>query len=683
MKMRGLILSVLSCAALSALATVWIGDGRPLPTDSKSLYAQEPAPLFRARFVLPAAHRGDLSATVACAGYYIFSVNGRRLSETSLMPLWSPYNKTVYADNLKIPAGALMPHPATNEVQLLLGNGWRNISPLKYWGRICFRDALASGSPCFNVALDGVSSPLEWEWRESGILRNCIFLGTAVDATRDTDGAWRPASVVEGPRGRVVPRRAPPITVRSIVRRPAVSWLKEGKVQVIDLGENVTGFPTFRLRGVPRGTKIEVVYGERLKADGSVNVLTQTAGQIKPGVCAGGEGAPELACARDVYIAAGGSCENFTPLFTWHICRYLEVRGCPRLLAPEDVSFSVISSSLEDAEAAKNFRCADLDLVRLHEICRRTFRNNLIGVQSDCPGRERLGYGGDIVATAEAMMLNWDMREFYLKTLQDFADEASDDGWITETAPYVGISDRAYGGRSGPIGWALAVPVLIDGLIRHYPDVAERALEYYPMCARYVELMAGRFPSCVVPTCIGDHETLDRRDSDSLMATAHWYEFVRLTAAFADRLGKTDDAARFRKLAKRIAEVFAAQFIRDGVVGKGSQGTQATALFLGLVPADQITAAESVLLKELQCTDYSPTTGIFSTRYMLMYLSEHGRIDIAGRIVRNRAKYGWMQMMDRGATTLWETWKESDNIFSNCHPMFGSVDEWILRYAGK
>ena len=68
---------------------------------------------------------------------------------------------------------------------------------------------------------------------------------------------------------------------------------------------------------------------------------------------------------------------------------------------------------------------------------------------------------------------------------------------------------------------------------------------------------------------------------------------------------------------------------------------------------------------------------------MLMYLSEHGRADIAGRIVRNRAKYGWMQMMDRGATTLWETWKESDNVFSNCHPMFGSVDEWILRYAGK
>ena len=39
-------------------------------------------------------------------------------------------------------------------------------------------------------------------------------------------------------------------------------------------------------------------------------------------------------------------------------------------------------------------------------------------------------------------------------------------------------------------------------------------------------------------------------------------------------------------------------------------------------------------------------------------------------------------MIDQGATTLWETWKESDNIFSNCHPMFGSVSEWFYRWLG-
>jgi alpha-L-rhamnosidase len=39
-------------------------------------------------------------------------------------------------------------------------------------------------------------------------------------------------------------------------------------------------------------------------------------------------------------------------------------------------------------------------------------------------------------------------------------------------------------------------------------------------------------------------------------------------------------------------------------------------------------------------------------------------------------------MIDNGATTIWETWKESDNTFSNNHPMFGTVTEWFYRWLG-
>ena len=87
------------------------------------------------------------------------------------------------------------------------------------------------------------------------------------------------------------------------------------------------------------------------------------------------------------------------------------------------------------------------------------------------------------------------------------------------------------------------------------------------------------------------------------------------------------------------------------------------------------------LVKAIEEKGYGPTTGIFSTRYMLMYLSEHGRVDIARKIVLHKGFPGWLHMLERGATTLWETWKESDNVYSNCHPMFGSVDEWILRFG--
>jgi alpha-L-rhamnosidase len=37
-------------------------------------------------------------------------------------------------------------------------------------------------------------------------------------------------------------------------------------------------------------------------------------------------------------------------------------------------------------------------------------------------------------------------------------------------------------------------------------------------------------------------------------------------------------------------------------------------------------------------------------------------------------------MIDRGATTIWETWKESDDIYSNNHPMFGTITEWYYRW---
>ena len=101
------------------------------------------------------------------------------------------------------------------------------------------------------------------------------------------------------------------------------------------------------------------------------------------------------------------------------------------------------------------------------------------------------------------------------------------------------------------------------------------------------------------------------------------------------------------------------------------------------MPSDQIPAAERRLVEAIEEKGCGPTTGIFSTRYMLMYLSEHGCLDLARKIVLHKGFPGWMHMIERGATTLWETWKESDNVYSNCHPMFGSVDEWILKYGGR
>ena len=671
---------VLNAEAGPLTATPWIGDGQS-DRNGVDWYDEDPAPEFRATFTLPDGTR-EAKVHFACAGFGWFHVDGEVMMCTDgLDTLWTPYDKTVYSKSFAVKAG-----PGPHEIVVRLGNGFYNLPPLRFWGHHQFRAKLAHGRPCFKLAIDGVEKPLEWKWRRTNVVRNSVYLGTEIDATRPEDVEWKPAAKVPGPKGTIRPWPDAHMRVDG-VHAGSARWLKEGGVQVIDFGVNASGVPEFLFRGEARGTRVEIVYGERLNADGSVNVLTQTAGQIKRGN--GGPGAPRVACQRDVYVCGGrgatalpSNVERFSPPFTWHIFRYAEIRGAKRLLGAGDASRTVRSmlSLKEKAPAAKAFKTGNKDLAAIHEMCRRTFQANLIGgVQSDCPGRERLGYGGDIVSTYEAMMLNWDVRALYLKILQDFADEAADDGWITETAPYVGIGDSGFGKRAGPLSWALAVPELIDGLLRHYNET--KALDYYPVCARYVRLVAAKCPNGIVTRCLGDHEALQRPPRD-MTATAHWYRFVSLTAGFAKRLGRVEDAAEFEALAAKIKAAFAAKYVKDGIVANGTQSAQATGLYLGLVPAEQVAAAERQLLKAIEEKGYGPTTGIFSTRYMLMYLSEHGRVDVARKIVLHKGFPGWLHMLDRGATTLWETWKESDNVYSNCHPMFGSVDEWILRYGG-
>ncbi len=655
----------------------WIGDGRSVFTEEADFYGEDPAPEFRAEVVLPPD--GDVTVEVACAGYFRLRLNARApRAEPAMMPLWSPFDQTIYTERLTFDASARNPHPEKNVLSITLGNGFYNLPPMKFWGRRNFRAFLAHGRPSFKLKVNGVDEPLKWEWRRTPIIRNCVYLGEEVDGARADDQEWKPAVEVAGPKGYLVPRTVSAMRLGDAIPGKA-RWLKKGEVQVVDFGANRTGVPVFSFTQPAAGSPIEIVYGERLNPDGSVNVLTQTAGQVKYGN--GGPGAPHVACQRDVFVPGAG-VQVFSPTFAWHIFRYAEVRGYDRLLdTPSAAQFLPLDPGFRDTPRAASFKTSNKDLEKIHEICRRTFLANAIGgVQSDCPGRERLGYGGDIVATCEAYMLNWDMREFYLKTLQDFADEAAEDGWLTETAPHVGIAVGGFGGRSGPISWTVVVPVLMDALIRHYPDVKDRALMFYPVCARYVRLVDGKCPSGIVPHCIGDHEALERAPDD-VTATAHWSQFVRLTAKFARMLGRTDDAKEFETLDAKIKAAFAAKFIKNGIVANGTQSAQAQALYLGLVPTDQIPAAEAALVKAIEEKGFAPSTGIFSTRYMLIYLSEHGRRDLAKKIVLHKGFPGWLHMIERGATTLWETWKESDNVYSNCHPMFGSVDEWILRFA--
>ena len=80
--------------------------------------------------------------------------------------------------------------------------------------------------------------------------------------------------------------------------------------------------------------------------------------------------------------------------------------------------------------------------------------------QSDCPHRERLGYGGDALASGESGLSIFDWRTFYRKRVMDYSDaQRPTSGAFTETAPFVGMADGGLAPGGGPMGWETYQPI--------------------------------------------------------------------------------------------------------------------------------------------------------------------------------------------------------------------------------
>ena len=142
---------------------------------------------------------------------------------------------------------------------------------------------------------------------------------------------------------------------------------------------------------------------------------------------------------------------------------------------------------------------------------------------------------------------------------------------------------------------------------------------------------------------------------------------------------------RYDELADRVAGAFRERFLARGTgrFGMATQACQATALYMGLVPDDEREAAVRALADSVTSNhDGHIATGIFGTKYLLDVLPRVGLGETAYRLVNQESYPGWGYILATGATTLWETWAFSDDVYSHNHPMFGSVSEWLVKSVG-
>jgi alpha-L-rhamnosidase len=662
-------------------AASWITDNEPVITPDSLLYGNHPASVFMKKFRVNGKVK-TAEMEITAAGYYDNRFNGIVSGEQRLDPAWTDFSDRVYFRRIDV-TGSI--RKGSNTWMVSLGNGFYNPLPMRMWGNLNLREHLPVGKPQFIASLKitlesgkviNLHSDGSWQYRLGPVVRNNVYLGEWFDARLDDKinsslnhgKEWKTVVETNGPGGKLAEAFFPPIMVTREVPPVSITSLAQGKTMV-DFGQNLAG--TVRIRVTAQsGDTIRLRYGERIYPDGSLNPMTSVCGQIKrAGV--GGPGAPALAQQEDIFIASGKSGELYEPRFTFHGFRYIEISGLTDPVKSEDIMALRMNTAVNET----GFTLSSASyLNKLDEVCSWTFLSNLFSVQSDCPAREKFGYGGDINATAEAFIYNYDMSRIYKKAVYDWVDAMENDRFV-DTAPFVGL------GYCG-ISWESAFLNLQYWLWLHYQD-SLLVKELYDEDVIWMDKVARLHPNGLVDKGLTDHESLEPA-SVELTGSCHYLQAARIMQAFASLMNKPDDEKKYAGLAMELKKKIAERFwFRWNKGSKFNDQTRLACLLdFEVLDGNDKNQALNELIKVLEQDDFHIKTGIFGTKALLNSLSKMGRTDIAYKVVNQEGFSGWKFMIDQGATTLWETWKESDNTFSQNHPMFGSVSEWYNKWIG-
>ena len=644
-------------------------------------FLDHPAPLFRKNFRV----NGEITKAtliITSAGYYEAAINGSKIGNSILSPSWTNYSKRIYYDTHDVTSKIA---GSDNCLTVELGNGFYNPLPMWMWGKSNLRKILPVGTPCFisklileykNGHKTEICSDKTWKWENGPITRNNVYRGEYYDARKEIAGwdhpkfddrNWNSVKIARNPGGELQAIFFPPVRVIEKVM-PIKITEPEKDVYIFDMGKNFTGLFEAKVMG-NEGDSIYFTLGERVYDDGKLNPMTTVCGQIKNNKQYLNLGATSIAKQQHCFIIGKSGLGEYSPKFSFHTYRYAEVRGLKHKPNLNDFTGILVHSDV--VQNGTFFSSSDL-INKIQEITQRTFMANLLHVQSDCAAREKFGYGGDLVATNEAFICNYDMDKFYRKTINDWLDAMHDHEFV-DTAPYVGIN---YCGLS----WEFAFLLTQYNLYNYYGDTA-LVKELYKYDLRWMEKVRTILPNGLDDKGLGDHESLGVK-ATKIIGTCHYYEAAKIMEKLAGDMGDEQNRKKFRQLSLTIKNVILENFWKRPV-GFNKQTLYATLLYYDLLPENEHKAAvDSLLLAVKNGINGHFTTGIFGTKYILESLSKNGYADKVYEIVNSTTFPGWGFMIDRGATTLWETWKESDEVYSNCHPMFGTVTEWFYRWLG-
>ncbi|MFC8427979.1 family 78 glycoside hydrolase catalytic domain [Streptomyces sp. NPDC057253] len=663
----------------------WIG--RDTPPVAPELGKQNPAPLLRRRFGLgKRVARAEFS--IVGLGYYEAWINGHRVGDQVLDPPPSAYGQTAYSRTFDVTKAL---RGGDNALAVTLGRGYLSTpstTPATIFG---LSKAPWTQEPRLLAQLDIVFSDgtrrrvvSDDTWKiTDGPTLDALYFGEHYDARRARpgwtspdydDSGWEDAHVQPAPTQQVVPADMPPVKVTDTFGPVSSTQLKTG-TRVYDFGRTTAGWARITVSGAP-GTTVTLIYGEQLNDGGTV----YQSGMLGPAAVS----------HLDTYTLGGKGVQTWEPSFTRHGFRYVEVSISTPL-----TSFGIEARVAHTAVASTGrFDSANPLLNQIHANQRASLLDNMWGIPTDTPWRDRQGWTADAYLYLDSAALNFDVQGLYRQWLRTFRESQRADGSLPIIAPDPGglplFNDPSWSGTLISSTWTH---------YQHYGDTAVLSDNYQAM-ARWLDLMGAalaKMGGLYTGFSFGDWSppgaenaatvALRPPEGSLLTANADLFHEARLLARIAKELGNSADAARFDAMADALAEKFNETFLdadagvyRTNVDAGYRQTSNLVALAYGLVPEEHRDAVFANLVKDVTERGNHLNTGAIGTKLLLPVLTENGRADLAYKIAAQSDYPSWGYWVKQGATTSWETWSMTKKDLSMNHPFLGTVDDWFYQH---
>lgn len=654
--------------------------------------------LLRTDFNLPRKIE-DATVYVCGLGHYELSVNGRKVGDGEFTPLWSDYEKTVYYNTYDVTDYV---RKGENAIGVLLGSGFYNVIRGKRYSKL----QVGYGPETLWLKLvvnftDGSSEVIStgdhWKYDLSPITFHSIYGGEDYDARLEQpgwntpgfdDSSWLPVVVQHAPVGKLTPQMAPPVKIME--RYPVKSMHKLSAEEVeaatksikrtvapsailLDMGQNLAGFPEITLQGKP-GQTVTMIVSESLTDEHAAN-QRQTGRQH-----------------YYTYTLRSDKHETWHPRFSYYGFRYIQLEGAvlsgqsnpEGLPVVEDIVSCFVYNS---ADESGSFECSNDILTAAHRLIRNAVRSNMQAVFTDCPHREKLGWLEQVHLNGPGLLFNYDLTTYLPKILRDIADSQYPDGMVPTVAPqYVVFEGPGVDVFSNSPEWGAT---LFIAPWMYYETYGDDSLirEYYPNMVHYADYLASRAENNLLDFGLGDWydygdfiSGFSRNTPVGLVASAQYYMDLIHLAKAANVIGKTEDVAKYSDLASKVQEAFNDKYLDKSTCdyGTGSQTSNAMPLFLGMVPEEYRQRVIDNLIDDINEHGTRLTTGDVGNRFLFRALADNGLDSLMYDMHNHYDTPGYGFQLNYGATTLTEQWDPRKGSSWN-HFMMGQIDEWLFN----